>query len=70
MHDRRFVSENFNPDVMQAVQSARQQRAEVLKALFWRQPVGRRQSDGRPAAISRIWSNLTRAALAWARHTR
>jgi hypothetical protein len=54
MHDRRFVSENFNPDVMQGVPSARQQRAEVIKALFWRQPVGRGHSDGRPAAFSRI----------------
>jgi hypothetical protein len=69
MHDRRFVSENFNPDVMQGVPSARQQRAEVIKALFWRQPVGRGHSDGRPAAFSRIWSNLTRGALAWVRHT-
>jgi hypothetical protein len=59
MHDSRFVSENFNPDVLAVVPSARQQRAEVRKALFWRRPGERLQASERPAALDQIWSSLT-----------
>jgi hypothetical protein len=69
MHDRPFVSENFNPDVMEVVPSARQQRAEMTRPPFCRS-VKLLQPPKRSAALSRIWSSLTQVALNWARRAR
>jgi hypothetical protein len=62
--------ESFNPDVLEVVPSATQQRAKVLKALFLRRLAEQIQPDECPAAPSRIWSSLTDDALAWASRTR
>jgi hypothetical protein len=70
MHNRRFVSDDFNPDVLEVVPSARQQSAEVLKVLFWRRPGEPLQPAQRTPSFSRILPGLTRGALAWAHRIR
>jgi hypothetical protein len=59
----RLVLESFNPDVLEVVPSASQQRAEVLEARFLRRLTEQIQPDERSAAPRRIWSRLTRGAL-------
>jgi len=54
MHDRRFRSETFNPDVLDVVQAARQQRAEKLRDLFLRGPAEREQQNAQVTAFSRL----------------
>ena len=70
MHDRRFASDTFNPDVLDVVQAARQQRAEKLRALFLRSPVERDQQNEHITALSRLWSRLMRDARTCVRRTR
>jgi len=70
MNDRRFGSETFNPDVLDVVQMARQQRAEKLRDLFLRSPVAREPQNKRVTAFGRLWSSLMRDAQTCGRRTR
>ena len=69
MHDRRIGLETFNPDVLDVVQAARQQRAETLRSLL-RSPVQRERQNEHVTAFSRLWSILMRDARAYVRRTR
>ena len=62
MHDRRFRSEAFNPDVLDVVQAAEQQRPERLRAFFRRRPVGKETRNEHVAEFSRLLSSLMRNA--------
>jgi len=70
MHDRRFGVEAFNPDVLDVVEAARQQRAETLRALFLRSPVQREPQNEHVTTFNKLWSILMRDARTCIRRTR